>query len=155
MASKKRFAKLMTQILSGWTAKVAIQLTGRHSGEGTKRSRSFRIVYFFQVKPTLLKVCKDIILGIFLNFYLDLGKGWQKPGNVSEYVNYWASLGRQGQFSPWASQSGLKVKVAVLVKYLGIFLMIVLEKGGKRPGNMSEHVSLIGLKVNKVNFHLG
>jgi hypothetical protein len=57
---------------------------------------------------------------------------------MSEHVNYWASLGKQGQFSPWASHSGLKVKVSVLVKYLGIFPMIVLEKGGKRPGNMSE-----------------
>jgi hypothetical protein len=62
---------------------------------------------------------------------------------------------KPGQFSPWASQSGLKVKVAVLVKYLGIFPMIVLEKGGKRPDNMSEHLSLLGLKVNKVSFHFG
>jgi hypothetical protein len=44
------------------------------------------------------------------------------------------------KFSPWASQSGLKVKVEVLVKYLGIFLNFYLDigKGGKRPGNMSE-----------------
>jgi hypothetical protein len=71
----------------------------------------------------LPKVCKDTIsLGIFPSFYLDLGKGWQKPCDMSEHVNYWASLGKQDQFSPWASQSGLKVNVVVLVKYLGIFL---------------------------------
>jgi hypothetical protein len=65
--------------------------------------------------------------GYFPRFYLDLGKEWQKPGNMSEHVNYWASLGKQGQFSPWASQSGLKVKVVVLVKYLGIFLNFYLH----------------------------
>jgi hypothetical protein len=37
----------------------------------------------------------------------------------------------------------------------GYFPMIVLEKGGKRTDNMSKHVSLLGLKINKVNFHLG
>jgi hypothetical protein len=55
---------------------------------------------------------------------------------------------KQGQFSPRASQSGLKVKVVVLVKYL----YLDIRKGGKRHCNMSEHVSLLGLKVTRSIF---